>query len=100
MRRRRPTPSPATWRREETWAGARAGDPVEIDDPRLRRGEWIFVAHVVNESSGEHWVEVRGGLTGQGVRRSVRCDTVFPAGSRRRGRLVGPSYLDAPRLPL
>ena len=82
--------------RQATWAGLRAGDRVEIDDPRARRGSFEFVAYVVNAASGASWVEVVGGKRGDRKLWSFRPELVFAPGTLGRG----PSLEAAPRLPL
>ena len=82
--------------RTATWAGLRAGDLVEIDDPRARRGRFEFVAHVENSVTGATWVEVVGGKRGDRKLWSFRPEQVFAPGARGKG----PSLDEAPRLPL
>lgn len=93
-------PARIVLRREENWCGLRPGDEVAIDAPREARSRFQFVAAVTNESSGELWIEVRGGRPGEFRDRSFRPEQIFDPMSRRSGRLSGPSLLDAPRLPL
>ena len=81
--------------RTTTWAGLRAGDPVEIDDSRAKRGAYEFVALVENTSTGASWVEVVGGKRGDRKLWSFRPEQVFPPGARGKG----PSLDEAPRLP-
>ena len=81
--------------RHATWAGLRAGDRVEIDDPRARRGSFEFVAYVVHSGSGASWVEVVGGKRGDRKLWSFKPELVFAPGTRGRG----PSLDEAPRLP-
>jgi hypothetical protein len=64
------------------------------------RQAWVFVAHVVNEASGEEWVEVRGGRAGEAKGRSFRPELIYPGGARRGSRLVGMSLAAAPRFPI
>jgi hypothetical protein len=83
-------------RRTKTWAGLKAGDPVEVDDPRARRATFEFVAHVENMASGECWVEVVGGRRGDRKLWSIRPERIYAPGAKGRG-----SSLDAePQLPL
>lgn len=86
--------------RTRAWHGLRDGDPVVVDDDRARRQAWVFVAHARNESTGEEWVEVRGGRVGESKGRAFAPGRIFPAGARRGTRVVGPSLADAPRLDL
>lgn len=86
--------------RRGAWNGLRAGDPVVVDEGRARRLSWVFVAHARNEVTGEEWVEVRGGRAGESKGRAFAAERIFPAGSRRGARVVGPSLVDAPRLDL
>lgn len=90
---------PARQTRRESWAGVRAGDSVEVAGVPGRRA-WVFVAHVTNESTGEDWVEVRGGRPGEAKFRAFAPDSVYPAGSRRGSRWVRASLARAPRLDL
>jgi hypothetical protein len=78
----------------------REGDPVAVNGPKERRQTWVFVAHVVNEVSGEEWVEVRGGRSGESKGRSFRPELIYPASARRGARLEGSSLSVAPQLPL
>jgi hypothetical protein len=60
---------------------------------------WFFVAHVVNEKTGEEWVEVRGGRPGEAKGRSFRVGQIFPPSAKKGPRLRGLSLADAPQLP-
>ncbi len=71
-----------------------------VDDDRARSRAWVFVAHARNESTGEEWVEVRGGRVGESKGRAFAPGRIFPLGARRGRRVVGPSLADAPRLDL
>jgi hypothetical protein len=102
-RRRRPSEppegdAPGHLRRDRTWAGLRRGDTVEITGTRVRRATWTFLAHVANSATGEEWVEVVGGGPGDRKLRSFPCDRVFAP--RAKGKPLGPSLAEAPRLPL
>ena len=98
-RRRRAAPvTTGHVRRSPTWAGLRAGDPVEVADPRLRNATWAFVAHVANTETGDESIEVVGGRPGDRKIRSFRPEQVFPPRRRRGG--PAPSLADAPQLPL
>ena len=81
--------------RQSTWSGLRAGDRVEIDDPRARRGVFEFVAFVQNSATKASWVEVVGGKRGDRKLWSFRPDQVFAPGDKGKG----PSLEEAPRLP-
>ncbi|HVB92092.1 MAG TPA: hypothetical protein VND70_08320 [Acidimicrobiales bacterium] len=89
--------APPELRRARQWAGLVAGDPVRVDGTRLRNATWTFVAHVTNGESGEEWVEVVGGRSGDRKVRSFRPDQLY-AVSARPGR--DPSLAAAPGLPL
>jgi hypothetical protein len=82
--------------RHATWAGLRAGDRVEIDDARARRGSFEFVAFVEHRQNGSSWVEVVGGRRGDRKLWSFRPEQVYAPGARGKG----PSLDEAPRLPL
>ena len=86
--------------RSSQWAGLRAGDVVVVDGTKERRQHWVFVAHVRNESTGEEWVDVRGGRTGEMKGRSFRPELIYPGGARRGARLVGLPLALAPQLAL
>jgi len=86
--------------RSNRWNGVRPGDAVLVADAKVRRQEWVFVAHVVNEGTGDEWVEVRGGRPGEAKGRSFRPEVIYPTSARRGSRLVGPSLATAPRLAL
>ncbi|MGH3733930.1 MAG: hypothetical protein ACRDVC_11280 [Acidimicrobiales bacterium] len=96
---------PATIRRGQIvrssrWNGVRAGDPVVVNAPKERRQHWTFVAFVVNEATGDEWVEVRGGRVGKAKGRSFLPELIFPGEARRGARIVGLSLAMAPKLPL
>jgi hypothetical protein len=88
---------PADLKRTTNWAGLRAGDAVQVDGTRLRGASWSFVAHVANVETGEEWVEVVGGRSGDRAVRSFRPDQIYAASAR-----IGhdPSLAAAPGLPL
>jgi hypothetical protein len=88
---------PADLKRTTSWAGLRPGDSVRVEAPRMRGATWSFVAHVANRETGEEWVEVVGGRTGDRAVRSFRPDQLYAA-SARPGR--DPSLAQAPGLPL
>jgi hypothetical protein len=87
----------ADLRRNNRWAGLQSGDPVLVDGTRIRGASWTFVAHVSNLLTGEEWVEVVGGRSGDRTVRSFRPDQLY-ATSARPGR--DPSLAVAPGLPL
>jgi hypothetical protein len=87
----------AELRRSERWAGLRPGDPVRVAGVKLRGASWTFVAHVANADTGEEWVEVVGGRSGDRAVRSFRTDQLYAA-SARPG--IDPPLADAPGLPL
>ena len=86
--------------RSTTWHGLREGDPVVVGGVKERRQQWVFVAHVRNAVSGDEWVEVRGGRSGEAKTRSFRVDLIFPPSARKGSKLVGLPYAVAPQLPL
>jgi hypothetical protein len=86
--------------RSTYWHGVAAGDAVVVDGPKERRQHWVFVAHVVNESTNDEWVEVRGGRTGEAKGRSFRPDVIYPSCSKKGSRLVGLSLAVAPQLEI
>jgi len=86
--------------RSTTWAGLQPGDGLIVNLEGERRRSYVFVAHVINHVSGDEWVEVRGGRSGEAKDRSFRCDVIYPISARRGSRLVGLSLAEAPRLPL
>lgn len=88
--------SPADLRRCTRWAGLQAGDPVRVAGA-TRNSSWFFVAHVANAATGEEWVEVVGGRSGDRAVRSFRTELIY-APSARPGR--DPSLAEAPGLPL
>lgn len=85
--------------RSPTWAGLARGSAVTVEGPRLRGSSWRFLAHVRNLRTGEEWVEVVGGRTGDRAVRSFRPEQVFPV-SARGTRDRRPSLADAPQLSL
>jgi hypothetical protein len=93
-------------RRSTTWAGLKRGDPVDVTGTRLRRATWAFVAHVTNLETGEEWVEVVGGRSGDRSVRSFHPSQLFPprpttsGGRGTRAAPRRPSFADAPQLPL
>ena len=86
--------------RSSRWNGVSAGDAVVVGAPKERRQHWVFVAHVVNESTNDEWVEVRGGRVGEAKGRSFRPEAIYPGSAKRGSRLVGMSLAEAPQLPL
>lgn len=86
--------------RSSRWNGVSAGDPVVVDGLKERRQQWIFVAHVRNEATGDEWVEVRGGRIGEAKGRSFRPEVIYPGHAQRGARLIGLSLSDAPQLPM
>jgi len=91
-----PQREPARLRRIATWSGLRAGDRVEVDDPRATRSTFEFVALVENLVSGDSWVAVVGGKRGDRKLWSFRPEQIFAPGAKGRG----PSLAAAPRLDL
>jgi hypothetical protein len=89
--------APSHLHRNTRWAGLRPGDPVVVTGTRMRGASWSFVAHVANAETGEVWVEVVGGRSGDRAVRSFRPDQIYAA-SAKPGR--DPSLADAPGLPL
>ena len=86
--------------RTKAWHGVRAGDLVVVNGPKERRQQWTFVAHVVNEATGDEWIEVRGGRVGEMKGRSFRPEMIFPIGSRKGAHVTGLSLATAPQLAL
>jgi hypothetical protein len=86
--------------RSSQWHGVREGDAVVVNTPKERRQNWTFVAHVVNEATGDEWIEVRGGRVGEAKGRSFRPDLIFPGEARKGARVIGLSLATAPKLPL
>lgn len=86
--------------RTNAWHGVRFGDHVVVSSPKELRHTWTFVAHVLNEATGEEWVEVRGGRVGEAKGRSFRPELIYPSGARKGSRVVGPSLAAAPQLAL
>jgi hypothetical protein len=89
--------APSDLHRNTRWAGLRPGDPVVVTGTRMRGARWSFVAQVSNAETGEVWVEVVGGRSGDRAVRSFRPDQIYAA-SAKPGR--DPSLADAPGLPL
>lgn len=86
--------------RTKAWHGVRFGDRVVVNAPKELKHQWTFVAHVLNEATGEEWVEVRGGRVGESKGRSFRCDLIYPSGAKKGPRVVGLSLATAPQLAL
>jgi hypothetical protein len=86
--------------RSTQWAGLRAGDVVIVDGDKERRQEWVFVAYVRNEATGDEWIDVRGGRRGEAKGRSFRPELIYPQGARRGTRLIGLPLALAPQLQL
>lgn len=86
--------------RSSRWNGVRDGDPVVVNGPKERRQQWTFVAHVLNEATGDEWIEVRGGRVGESKGRSFRPDMIFPSNARQGSRVVGLSLAHAPQMTL
>ena len=88
---------PADLQRTTHWAGLGPGDPVVVTGTRMRGATWAFVAHVANAETGEAWIEVVGGRSGDRAVRSFPPTQVYAANARP-GR--DPSLAEAPGLPL
>lgn len=86
--------------RRTKWAGLTLGDAVVVDGVKERRQQWVFLAHVLNEDTGDEWVEVRGGRVGEAKGRSFRPELIYPVGAKKGARLVGQSFAFAPQLPI
>ena len=86
--------------RASAWHGVRFGDRVVVNAPKERRQQWTFVAHVVNEATGDEWVEVRGGRVGESKGRSFLPELIYPSSARKGSRVVGLSLATAPQLAL
>ncbi len=86
--------------RTTKWAGVTQGDAVVVDGVKERRQQWVFLAHVVNEDTGDEWIEVRGGRVGESKGRSFRPEVIYPMGAKKGARLVGLSLALAPQLPI
>jgi hypothetical protein len=93
-------PSPVRVERRDAWSGVRAGDSVDVLDPREPRATWAFVAYVTNIESGDSWVEVVGGRAGDPRRRSFRPAQLYPYRSIRGGSPTAAPLCDAPLLNL
>jgi hypothetical protein len=89
--------APSDLHRNTHWAGLHPGDPVVVIGTRMRGAKWSFVAQVSNAETGEVWIEVVGGRSGDRAVRSFRPDQIYAA-SAKPGR--DPSLADAPGLPL
>jgi hypothetical protein len=89
--------APSDLHRNTRWAGLRPGDPVVVSGTRMRGASWSFVAQVANAETGEVWVEVVGGRSGDRAGRSFPPHQIYAA-SAKPGR--DPSLADAPGLPL
>jgi hypothetical protein len=85
--------------RSTHWAGLRAGDEVVVDGVKERRQHWVFVAHVMNEATGDEWIDVRGGRIGEAKGRSFRAELIYASGAKRGSRLNGLPLVFAPQLP-
>ena len=86
--------------RSIVWAGLHKGDPVEVTDTRLRGANWEFVAHVRNVATGDEWIEVVGGRSGDRKLRSFSPERVFAPASKPRARAPRASLAEQPMLPL
>ena len=93
-------PSASNLVRCTSWAGVRAGDPVDVLGDRERGATWRFAAFVTNVATNATWVEVVGGRGGEQRRRSFGIDQLFPHRSIRGGIPRAAPLHDAPRLPL
>ncbi|MGO9342932.1 MAG: hypothetical protein ACLP6E_10495 [Acidimicrobiales bacterium] len=87
-------------RRLPAWAGLRTGDEVEVSGTRLRSAKWEFVAHVRNVVTGEEWIDVVGGRSGDRKLRSFPPERVFAPAAKQRRHAPRSSLADAPQLPL
>ncbi len=88
-------PQPERLQRSSSWAGLKKGDLVEVSGTGLRSARWEFIAHVTNTATGEAWVEVVGGSSGDRKVRAFVPERIYAPGAQR-----GLSLAQAPRLPL
>ncbi len=88
--------APSDLSRNTRWAGLRPGDPVVVTGTRMRGASWSFVAQVANKETGEVWVEVVGGRSGDRAVRSFRPDQIYAVSAKPVATLLA----DAPGLPL
>ncbi len=86
--------------RSFAWAGLHKGDPVEVSGTRLRAANWEFVAHVRNIATGDEWIEVVGGRSGDRKLRSFGPERVFAPAAKQRKRVTRASLAEQPMLPL
>ena len=86
--------------RQSTWAGLRSGDAVEVSGTRLRSAKWEFVAHVRNVVTGDEWVDVVGGRSGDRMLRSFSPERVFAPANQLKRHGPRSSLAEAPQLPL
>lgn len=84
--------------RRARWNGLGAGDPVVVDTPKERRHHYEFVALAEHGTSGESWVEVRGGAAGERRDRSFRPELIRYAITKCGKVVAGSAVVDAPRL--
>jgi hypothetical protein len=85
--------------RSTKWCGLNGGDAVIVDVVKERKNSYVFVAHVRNVLTGDEWVEVRGGRSGDSKDRSFRPELIYPASARKGSRLTGRPIQDVPQLP-
>jgi hypothetical protein len=87
-------------KRSTFWNGVGKGERVVVNGVKERRQQWVFVAHVRNEDTGDEWVEVRGGRPGESKTRAFRTELIHPWSTKKGSRAVGPSLVAAPRLAI
>lgn len=85
--------------RHERWAGLRKGDVVEVADLGQRGASYAFQAYVLNTETGESWVEVVGGASGDRKVRSFDPTRIYPEGGLK-GASRRPSLAEAPRFDI
>lgn len=86
--------------RTTSWNGVRSGDKVVVNGLKELRHTWTFVAHVLNEATGDEWIDVRGGRVGESKGRSFRPEMIYPSGAKKGSKVVGLSLATAPQLAL
>ncbi len=67
---------------------------------RLRSAKWEFIADVRNVVTGDEWIEVVGGKSGDRKLRSFQPERVFAPATKHPRRSPRSSLADEPRLPL
>jgi transcriptional regulator with XRE-family HTH domain len=85
-------PDHTEWARFSEWLGMAQGDTVRVKAATANesgkanwvKGQFVFVQRVLNKTTGESWIDVKGGFRGRVLMRSFTEDRVVKSTVRRK----------------